>query len=448
MTSLTITGTQEADFKKKWGELLSKLTLESALWEDPDRRTQVRRMVEEVRRRGDEAVAEFTASFDKVDLKPGDFRVDLAVMEKAHRGLDKRLWKALGRSIENVRRYQQAIKLEGPADWMADGVRLGIRYRPLRRVGVCVPGASAPLVSTVIMTVAPAQVAGVEEIAVISAAKPEFDNHIHPAVLGVCWELGVTEVYRISGAQGVAALAFGTKQIKKVDKIVGPGGWWGQLAKKEVYGQVDIDSFAGPSEVLILADDSANAAWVAADMLSQAEHAPGSAVLLTDSMRLAQAVAKQVESQLAPLGRAEQTRRCVKDYCLAVVTQDMAEAIRLANEFAAEHVQVHCRDSDRMAEQVVNAGAIFIGPYTPPATGDYYAGPSHTLPTGGSARFFSGLNVNDFIKHSSIIHYNEAALQQAADDINILAETEGLDGHARSVSIRSKDKKRPFGAIR
>ena len=437
MPSLAIIKTADPNFRQTWRQLLSNLTLEAALMGDRERLEKVRHIVDQVRQHGDEAVARFTADFDGVKLAPADFRIASKALQQAHKQLEAKLLAAFRKSMENVRNYQQAIKIKQPFDWRREGVRLGVRYRPIKRIGVCIPAASAPLVSTVIMTVVPAQVAGVEEIAVISAAKKDCDNSIHPTILGLCQELKVSEVYRVSGAQGIAALAFGTGHIKKVDKIVGPGSWWGQLAKKEVYGLVDIDSFAGPSEVLIIADDSARAEWVAADLLSQAEHAPGSAVLLTDSAELARAVVGQVDEQLDQLDRSRQTRECVKDYCLAVVTKDMTETIALANEFAAEHVQIQCRNSDEIAEKIINAGAIFIGSHTPVATGDYYAGPSHTLPTGGSARFFSALNVNDFIKQTSIISYNEAALQKAAEDIKTIAAAEGLDAHARSVSRRT-----------
>ena len=438
MAGLKIVQTGQADFETQWRQLRQKLTLEAALLDDSQRLEQVRKIVGAVRTDGDKAVAELTAKFDRVELSPAEFRIPEQDLKQAHERMDAKLLEALRLSIANVRDYQEAIKVQQIADWTKNGVQLGVRYRPVRRAGVCVPGASAPLVSTVIMTAVPAQVAGVEEIAVISAPKPEQGNSIHPDILGVCWELGITEVYRISGAQAVAALAFGTDTIAKVDKIVGPSSWWGQLAKKEVYGLVDIDSFAGPSEVLILADDSANPVWAAADMLSQAEHAPGSAVLLTDSETLAAAVARELDNQLAELGRSAETQQCVAEFCLAVVAKDRDEVILLANEFAAEHLQVQCRDSEVLAERIVNAGAIFIGHHTPVATGDYFAGPSHTLPTGGSAKFFSALNVNDFIKQSSIISFDEQALKDAARSIEAIANAEGLDAHAKSVTKRVK----------
>jgi len=436
MSKLKIIATKNADFADVWRSLKRQLSLEGALVDDKQRLEQVRGIVEKVRLGGDAAVAELTAAYDKVELAPSEFRIPDEQLKQAHDRLDNGLLEALRQSIANVRDYQSKIMAKMPADWTTGGVRLGLRYRPVRRVGVCVPGASAPLVSTVIMTVVPAQVAGVKEIAIISS--PNCNGSIDPAILALCYELKVTDVYRVSGAQAVAALAFGTKHIKKVDKIVGPGNWWGQLAKKEVYGLVDIDSFAGPSEVLIIADRTADAKWVAADMLSQAEHAPGSAVLVTDSQKLAEAVAAQVDEQLAKLDRAGETAKCIEEFCLAVVAADIDEMVDLANDFAAEHLQVQCRDSDAVADRIVNAGAIFIGHYTPVAAGDYYAGPSHTLPTGGSARFFSALNVNDFLKQSSIISYDEQGLKDAADGIMTIAKAEGLDAHGKSVRIRVK----------
>ena len=441
MTVLNIIKTEPRDkFDRCWRNLRAKLSLEGELLGNKQRLEQVRDIVEKVRQGRDAAVAKLTAAYDKVELSPNEFRISEKQLSQAHKQLDSELLAALRQSIVNVKKYQQKIMVRevGIPTWNVDkeGLRLGVIYRPLKRVGVCVPGASAPLVSTVIMTVVPAQVAGVEQIAVISAPRPDCDNSIHPAILGVCWELGVKEVYRVSGAQGVAALAFGTETIGRVDKIVGPSSWWGQLAKKEVYGLVDIDSFAGPSEVLIIADDSARGQWLAADMLSQAEHAPGSALLITDSEQLSREVAEQLDKQLAELSRKEATRQCVQQFCLAVVTRDMDEAIDLANEFAAEHLQIQCKDSETIAGRIENAGAIFVGEYSPVAIGDYFAGPSHTLPTGGSARFFSPLHVNDFLRHSSLISYGKKGLETGAKATIAMARAEGLDAHARSVEIR------------
>ncbi len=434
MPLLSVITTRQPDFSQRWHRLLQQLSLENMLLQGQDKLAIVRDIIEQVRLRGDAAVTEFTARFDKVSLQPSEFRIPAELMRQAHQQLTPELLAALRRSIQNVRNYQQAIKLQSKPDWTTAGATLGVRYRPLRRVGVCVPGASAPLVSTVIMTAVPAQVAGVSEIAIVTS--PSYQGSIHPAILAVCCELDITEVYRISGVQAVAALALGTDTIPKVDKIVGPSSIWAQLAKKELFGLVDIDSFAGPSDVLIIADQTARPDWLAADLLSQAEHAPGSAILLTDNAKLADAVALELDRQLSHLTRSEQTRVCVQESCLAVVTKDLSEAITLANEFAPEHLQIQCADNPAVAEKITSAGAIFLGPYTPVAVGDYFAGPSHTLPVGGSARIFSPLNVNDFLKQSSIISYNQPALAAAADAIDTIAQAEGLDAHANSVKIR------------
>jgi histidinol dehydrogenase len=287
------------------------------------------------------------------------------------------------------------------------------------------------------MTAVPAQVAGVEQIAVISP--PRHNGSIHPVILAVCHELGIDEVYRIGGAHAVAALACGTESIPKVCKIAGPGSTWVQMAKKEVFGIVDIDSIAGPSEVLIIANDTANPAWVAADMLSQAEHAPGSALVFTDSQDFADQVLDQLARQLTKLERASETQLCIREYSGIVVFREMTDAIEWANNFATEHLQIQCGQQSReIAEQIDNAGAIFIGDYTPVAVGDYWAGPSHTLPTGSSAWFFSALSSNDFVKSTSIIEYDQKALDAGAEHIIRMAQIEGLDAHAKSVNIRSK----------
>ena len=427
--------TNKEDFCVSWQAYKVKFSLEGVLLEQQDRRNAVQNIIERVITGGDRAIAEMTSEFDGVDLKPDQFRVSDEDLRKAHSELNSELLKAIQNAIENVKEYQTRIKVTAPDEWTrSTGERLGVKYTALNRIGACVPGASAPLPSTVIMSIVPAQAAGVKETAVISA--PRFNGDIHPVIKGVCYELGVTDVYRISGAQAVAALALGTKTIRKVEKIVGPSNIWGQLAKKEMFGLVDIDSFAGPSDVLVLADKTANAEFVAADMLSQAEHAPGSAVLITDSIELAEAVTAELEKQLEQLGRAEATRQCIEDDSLIVVANDMEECISLANDFAAEHLQIECDNADEIATKIVNAGAIFIGHYCPVACGDYFAGPSHTLPTGGSSKIFGPLNVNDFIKQSSIISYNKEALSIAADSILKIADVEGLDAHARSVSRR------------
>ncbi len=424
-------------FEAELQELRSRM-LEAAGLAGPDseqNRTVVS-ILHNVKERGDLAVAEYTKKFDGVELEPSQFRIGADELAKAHASLDRNLLASLRQAIANVRAYQQEIFI-GRRSEFSRGT--GIRYVPIRRAGVCVPGATAPLPSTVIMTVVPAQVAGVQEIAVVSP--PRHQGSIHPVILAVCHELGIGEVYRIGGVQAVGALAIGTQTIAKVDKIVGPGNKWVQSAKKNVGGDyVGIDAIAGPSEVLVIANDQANPAWVAADMLSQAEHgADSSAIVLTDSSALAQAILEQLSGQLEALPRAADAAQSLQRSSRIIVVGSMDDAIRRANEFAAEHLEVQCGTRSReIAEQITNAGAVFIGPHTPVAVGDYWAGPSHTLPTGSRARFSSALTSNDFVKSISLIEYTAEQLAGAADDIIRLAETEGLDAHARSVQIRRR----------
>ncbi len=415
--------------------LLREHSMRSFLEDKKELADSVRQIVADVGRRGDPALAEYTEKFDRVKLAPVDFRVPAQALQAAHSRLDPGLLKSLRRAIANVRKYQSEIFIGDK------NTPPGIRYLPLDRVGLCIPGASAPLPSTLIMTAVPAQVAGVKQIAVISP--PRHEGTIHPVILGLCHELGITEVYRLGGAHAVAALAFGTQSIPKVDKIVGPGHDVVQLAKKEVYGLVDIDSFAGPSDVLIVADDQADPAWVAADILSQAEHNPGAGILVTDSEKFAQKVLAQIKKQVPKLDRAEATAQCLVAYSGILVFDSMDAAIQWANRFAAEHVQTQCgRQSRAVAGRLIHAGAIFIGPYSPVAVGDYWAGPSHTLPTRQTSRYFSAVTSNDFIRSTSIIQYSQKQLSQSADHIIRLAMTEGLDAHAKSIKIRKKDRSR------
>ena len=389
----------------------------------------VRKIVADVARRGDAAVSEYTEQFDTVKLDASEFRISSEDLKAAHESLDAMLLKSLRKSIANVRKYQSEIFIGSKS------THPGIRYTPLKRVACCIPGASAPLPSTVIMTAVPAQVAGVKEIVVLSP--PRYEGSIHPVILGLCYELDITEVYRLGGAQAVAALAWGTETIAKVDKIVGPGHDVVQMAKKECFGLVDMDSFAGPSDVLIVANDQANPAWVAADMLSQAEHDPGAGIVVTDNADFAKKVLAELEIQCAKLDRAEATEKCLLAYSGIVVCESMDAVIDWANDFAAEHLQVQCGDESKaISEKLINAGAIFIGPYTPVAVGDYYAGPSHTLPTRQTSKYFSAVTSNDFVKSTSIIEYTQAQLTDAADDIVRMATTEGLDAHAKSVQKR------------
>jgi histidinol dehydrogenase len=420
----------QPDFEKRLLGVRDSLQQAAHFVTGSPKHRKLQQIILNIAKNGDKALTEYTEKFDSVKLTPAEFRVSGHELETAHEEIDKELLDSLRQAIANVRKYQTDI-------FTASNTHPGIKYTPLKRVGVCIPGASAPLPSTVIMTAVPAQVAGVEQIAVISP--PRYKGSIHPVILAVCHELGIDEVYRIGGAQAVAALAYSTETIPKVCKIVGPGSTWVQMAKKEVFGTVDIDSIAGPSEVLIIANQNANPAWVAADMLSQAEHAPGSALVFTDSQDFADEVFENLNTQLTKLERTIETTKCVKLYCGIVVFKNMTDAIKWANDFATEHLQIQCGPQSRqIAEQIENAGAIFIGDYSPVAVGDYWAGPSHTLPTGSSAWFFSALSSNDFVKSTSIIEYDKDSLNRAAEHIIRLAQTEGLDAHAKSVKIRQK----------
>jgi histidinol dehydrogenase len=395
-------------------------------------------IIRNVSEKGDEAVAKYTEEYDGVKLRPEQFRLSEEELKRTHIEVEKRdaeLLVSIRQAIENVRNYQEEIFI---ANKKANE-HPGIKYTPIKRVGICVPGASAPLPSTVIMTAVPAQVAGVKEIVVVSP--PRYKESIHPVTLAVCCELGITEVYRIGGAQAVVLLA-GAKntKIQKVDKIVGPGNEWVQTAKLRQFGYVGIDSIAGPSEVLIIANEKANPAWVAADMLSQAEHSPGSAVLYTDSQKLADGVLSELKMQIKQLSRAKEAIECLIGYSKIAVFNDMNGIIAAANDFAAEHLEIQCGNESRgIANNIDNAGAIFIGDYSPVAVGDYWAGPSHTLPTGQTAMFFSALSANDFIKATSVIEYDQEMLAASADDIIRLARVEGLDAHAKSIRIRQQD---------
>jgi histidinol dehydrogenase len=426
---------KKSNFQKMLDQFLtSKVGLSHFAMGEPHIKN--RRKVEEILDKvdTDEVLSQYTKIFDKVDLTPEQFPVSKEEMEKAHKGTDATLLESIRQAIKNVRKYQEEIFI---ANKKANR-HPGIKYTPIKRVGICVPGASAPLASTVIMCAVPAQVAGVKEIIVVSP--PRYKGSIHPVTLAVCYELGIDEVYRIGGAQAIAALTFSTETIKEVDKIVGPGNQWVQTAKQLVFGVVGIDSIAGPSEVLIIADDSANPAWVAADMLSQAEHAPGSALLFTDSQKLAKNVLEELKKQVEQLERAKEALDCLKKYGGIAVFKTKDDVVNKANDFAPEHLQIQCGEkSRRIADRIENAGAIFIGDYSPVAVGDYWAGPSHTLPTGQTARFFSALSANDFIKSTSIIEYSAEELAASAEDIIRLAEVEGLDAHARSVRIRQED---------
>jgi len=400
----------------------------------------VREIIADVAERGERAVAEWTERLDKLAVPPEEVRVPPERIRAAHAAADGEFLALARRAIANIRRYQEHIKVVAPAELVDGGRQLGVRYTPIDRVGLYVPGGAAMYPSTMLMTAVPAQVAGVGQIAIASPPTAEGVNEMTLALAG---ELGIEEVYRAGGAQAIAALALGTERIEAVQKIAGPGNAFVAEAKKQLFGRVDIDSIAGPSEVLIVADETAEAATVAADLLAQAEHDPGSAILVTPSAALAGAVAEQVEVQLARLARAKAARAAIDQYSAIVVVADLDAACELANDFAAEHLQIIVADERAVLAKIRHAGAIFLGPDTPVPAGDYYAGPSHVLPTGGTARYFSALSVNDFLKASSVVRYDSAALAADAADIIGFATREGLTAHAEAVRIRLESRQEP-----
>ncbi len=396
----------------------------------------VDRIVDDVRREGTKAVLRYTRSLDKVDLATSDLLVPVETLAASHRRADPALLETIRRIRDHVATFQQAILHHDVSIEPRSGVRLTQRYRPLRRVGVCVPGGAAAYPSTVLMTVVPAQVAGVEEIAVV--APPTRFGSYNDDLLATCHELGVSEVYRMGGAQAVAALAHGCDAVSPVHKIVGPGNLFVALAKKQVYGTVDIDSFAGPSEVIVIADETARADFVAADLLAQAEHSPGSAILITWHEPLIAKVHDELVRQVAQLDRCELTLQSLDAFGGLIQVRDAVQACELTELFAPEHLHIETADPQALIAKIRNSGAAFLGHHTPVALGDYAAGPSHVLPTGGTCRWAAGLSSNDFLRSGSVTEFNEAALAEISGDVVRLAEKEGLTAHAASVTIRTQ----------
>jgi histidinol dehydrogenase len=389
----------------------------------------------QVRDGGDRAAAELASRLDRATVGVRAIAVPAAELARAHAAADPEFLGLIRRAIANVRAYQEHIRHRDPAPLVRGGRTLGVRYTPIERVGVYVPGGRALYPSTVLMTVVPAQAAGVREIVM---ASPPSGGHISDLALALAHELGIREVLQLGGAVAIAAMAYGTATIRPVHKIVGPGNAFVAEAKRQLFGRVGIDSVAGPSEVVVVADDSARADWVAADLLAQAEHDPGSAVLVTPSAALALKVAHEVEIQLPLLDRAAATRAALERYSAAIVTESLDAACDLANELAAEHLQIMTSDDARCLRRIRNAGAIFVGAHTPVPLGDYFAGPSHVLPTSGTARFFGPLSVNDFLKASSVIEYDAAAMAEDSEDVQDFAEREGLTAHASAARIRGR----------
>jgi histidinol dehydrogenase len=397
----------------------------------------VERICRDVRDRGLPALLEYTAKLDRKELTKESMRVTSKELHAAHAKADPAFLETLRRIRANITEFQQAILVKDAGVRRVDGdavVELRQRYLPLRRVGVCVPGGAAAYPSTLLMTIVPAQCAGVREIAVV--VPPTDFGAYNVDVLSTCHELGVNEVYRVGGAQAVAAMAYGVEGLPQVDKIVGPGNLFVALAKRFVYGEADIDSIAGPSEVVVLADDSARPEFVASDLISQAEHSPGSGVLITWHEPLIAAVQRELSRQLEQLSRGDLAGQSLTEYGALILARDAHEAARLTDLFAPEHLHISTTDTEAMLAKIQNAGAVFMGHHTPVALGDYVAGPSHVLPTGGTARFANGLSANDFLKRSSIISYNAAALSRDADDVRRMADKEGLTAHRASVDVR------------
>lgn len=397
----------------------------------------VERICHDVQTEGLSALLDYTAKLDGKTLTAGSLRVSPDEFAAAHAAADDEYLATIRRIRDNIIEFQTAMLPEDVCVRRGDGdarIELRQRYRPLKRVGVCVPGGAAAYPSTLLMTAVPAQVAGVSEIAVV-VPPTEFGGY-NTDLLAACHELGITEVYRIGGAQAVAALAYGVEGIAPVDKIVGPGNLFVALAKRHVFGEVDIDSIAGPSEVIVLADETARADFVASDLISQAEHSPGSGVLITWHEPLIEGVRAALESQLAKLERGDLAEASLNQYGALILARDEAEAVALTDLMATEHLHISTADPEATLAQVQNAGAIFLGHHTPVALGDYVAGPSHVLPTGGTARFANGLCAIDFLKRSSIIAYNEAGLARDAEDVCRMASKEGLTAHRASVEIR------------
>ncbi|MFN9720047.1 MAG: histidinol dehydrogenase [Planctomycetota bacterium] len=402
-------------------------------------REVVRRICSDVREKGLEAVLHYTSKLDRKDLTSQTIRVTQQELDDASSKASPEFLNTIGQIRQNITEFQRAIMPKDARVVRKIGseiVELRQRHLPMKRVGICVPGGAAAYPSTVLMTAVPAMTAGVKEIAIV--VPPTDFGGYNIDMLATCNEIGIKEVYRVGGAQAVAALAYGVEGIPRVDKIVGPGNLFVALAKQHVFGDVDIDSIAGPSEVIVLADNTARPDFVAADLISQAEHSPGSGVLITWHEPLIESVKEALEKQLAQLQRGDLARQSLENYGALILAKDEAEAADLTDLLAPEHLHISMDFPERMLSQIQNAGAIFLGHFTPVALGDYIAGPSHVLPTGGTARFANGLASTDFLKRSSIIHYNSAALKASADHVRLMAEKEGLTAHSASVDIRVK----------
>ncbi len=417
--------------------------LEELLKRSPDHYGQyeesVGRILKDVRLRKDAAVFDYTKRFDGAQIDSSNIRVTKEEIEEAYRLTDDSLVAVIRKALHNIRTYHEKQRQTSWFDSRPDGTVLGQKVTPLKRVGVYVPGGKAAYPSSVLMNIIPAKVAGVEEI--IMTTPPGKDGKVTPTTLVAANEAGADMICKAGGAQAIGALAYGTESIPKVDKIVGPGNIYVALAKKAVYGHVSIDAIAGPSEILVIADETANPRYVAADLLSQAEHDElASAILITTSAKLAREVSEEADRFAGKLSRSEIIKRSLDNYGYILVADTMEEAIETANEIASEHLEIQTKDPYDVMTKIRNAGAIFIGEYSSEPLGDYFAGPNHVLPTNGTAKFFSPLSVDDFIKKSSIIAYSRDALEKIHRDIEYFAEAEQLTAHANSIRVRFEER--------
>lgn len=393
----------------------------------------------DVKEKGDEAVFDYTKRFDGADINAGNIVVTKEEIDEAYSLVDKQLVEVIRKALVNIREYHAKQKQYSWFDSTPNGTILGQKVTPLNRVGVYVPGGKAAYPSSVLMNIIPAKVAGVSQI--IMTTPPGKDGRVNPGTLVAANEAGVDVIYKVGGAQAIAAMAYGTDSIRKVDKIVGPGNIYVALAKKAVYGHVSIDSIAGPSEILVIADETANPRYVAADLLSQAEHDEmASAILITTSEELADKVSKEIDGFVAELSRSEIISKSLENYGYILIAKDIDEAVETANEIASEHLEIVTKDPFTVMTKIRNAGAIFLGEYSSEPLGDYFAGPNHVLPTNGTAKFFSPLGVDDFIKKSSIISYSREALEPIHEDIIKFANAERLTAHANSIKVRFENK--------
>jgi len=396
---------------------------------------RVEDIVNNVRQNKDKAVLEYTAMFDKVELSSESLKVSEDEIKEAYSKVDSRLVEVIKKSRDSIKSFHEKQKEKSWFVSEEDGVILGQMYTPLEIVGVYVPGGTAAYPSSVLMNIMPAKVAGVKKI--VMTTPPGKEGKVNPAILVAANEAGADEIYKVGGAQAIAALAFGTETIPKVDKIVGPGNIYVAMAKRTVYGYCDIDMIAGPSEIMVVADETANPRFVAADLLSQAEHdVLASSILVTTSERVVKEVEKELEIQLEALDRKEIARKSIEDYGAIVIVESINDAAEVVNRIAPEHLELCIEEPFGALGSIRNAGAIFLGSYSSEPLGDYFAGPNHVLPTSGTARFFSPLNLSDFMKKSSIISYSKEALRKVKDDVILFAESEGLGAHANAIRVR------------